>query len=526
MRPVAADVRRLILSLKQESRAFIRGLLQISGGLQIAFFFLFASSAVTAEPALDAFYPAGAARGTTNVITALGKFESWPLKVWVNEPGLTFTAETNKGKFSVAIASDTAPGPRLVRLYNDESASEPRAFVIGEGRELADGEPNDHFARAQRVGDLPIAINGRLDKGGDVDSFVIEMRAGEFLEARVDCYTLMSKVDAVLRLVTTNGQQLAWNHDFVTLDPRLVWRAGTNQSVVLQIFGFGHPPDSNIRFAGGEAAVYRLHLGTTNSSPSVCGSATEQEPNEAGGKIREIDLPALVHATIAAADDEDRFQFSAKKNEFIDVRIEAAEFGSPLDAWLKIEDRAGNQIARNDDAEGSRDPRLEWKVPTNGIFIVAIGSLTHRGGGDYCYRLTVQRAEPDYRATLASSSLALIPGATNELKVDIKRLRGFTNGLMAIFRGLPEHVTALTTNLTGKDGAISIRLAAETNAPNSQGPVELFLADTITGKQRIVPAELITRGETGFNHLLIETADQFWLTLRPKAQPAAKAKEK
>ena len=71
---------------------------------------------------------------------------------------------------------------------------------------------------------------------------------------------------------------------------------------------------------------------------------------------------------------------------------------------MTIEDSAGNQLARNDDAEGSRDPRLEWKAPTNGNFMVAVGSVTHRGGEEYCYRLLVQPTQPDYHATLASGS--------------------------------------------------------------------------------------------------------------------------
>ena len=524
MRPVAADVRRLILSFKQEIRASLRRLLHIGVGPLITF--LLASGALGAEPSLDAFYPVGGAVGTTNTVTAIGKFESWPPKVWVSKPGLEFVAETNKGKFSVTIASDAVPGPRLVRLYNDEGTSEPRTFVLGNGNELYEAEPNDHFAKPQPVTNSPVTINGRLDKSGDVDSFTIELRAGEWLEARVDCYTLMSKVDAVLKLVTTNGQQLAWNHDFITLDPRLVWCAPANQTVVLQMFGFAHPPDSDIRLTGGDAAVYRLHVATMDKPPSFCDSPTEREPNDTPENAQQIDLLEPVHATIGREDDEDRFQFTAKKGESVEARVEAASFGSPLDAWLKIEDLAGNQRARNDDAEGSRDPRLEWKAGTNGTFVVAVGSLTHRGGNDFCYRLAVQRAEPDYRATLSASSLVLTPGTTNELKLDVKRLRGFTNELVPTFRGLPESIIVLTTNLPSKEGAASIRLAAGTNAPNSQGPVELFVTDAVTGKQRIVPAELITRGETGFNQLLVEKTGQFWLTVRQKPAPEPKAKKK
>ena len=46
-------------------------------------------------PTIDALYPAGAERGSTNTLTASGKFDPWPPKVWLSEPGVRFNAETN-----------------------------------------------------------------------------------------------------------------------------------------------------------------------------------------------------------------------------------------------------------------------------------------------------------------------------------------------------------------------------------------------------------------------------------------------
>jgi hypothetical protein len=500
---------------------------------------LFGSAFLTSAepPTLDAFFPAGGERGTTNVVTAIGKFDPWPSQVWVSESGVTFNAETNKGKFSVTVAHQAASGPRLVRLYNAEGVSEPRLFVVGSGgKETLEAEPNNHFAKAQLLTNLPITINGRLDKNDDVDSFAFHLRAGQWLHARVDAYTLMSKVDAVLRLVTTSGEQIAWNHDFTTLDPRLVWQATDDQTVVLQLFGFAYPPASDIRLTGGDAIVYRLHLAFTNAMPQLCEPPTEKEPNNTLANAERIDLPARIFGTIGAAEDEDRFRFTADKGEFIEARIEAASFGSPLDAWLKIEDGDGIQLARSDDADGSPDPYLEWKIPTNGNYIAAIGSVTHRGGKDFCYRLSVHRAPPDFRATLAAGSLALAPGATNEVKLNLRRLRGQTNELFIAFRDLPEGVTVLTTNLpfkeTGKapaqekQAALSLRLAVAQEAKNFQGPVKLFLMDRQMKEERAVPFELIGRGETSFSHLLIESCDQLWLTVRSKPAAAPKSPAK
>jgi len=182
-------------------------------------------------------------------------------------------------------------------------------------------------------------------------------------------------------------------------------------------------------------------------------------------------------------------------------RSNAAQPRSPLDPWLKI--------------EGSRDARVEWQPQTNGYFTAVVGSVTHRGGKDFCYRLSVERAKPDFRAKLEANALSLTRGATNELKLELKRLRGFTNELNFEFRELPKGVTMLTTNLAPKGGTVSIQITAADDAPQFQGPIRLLLVDKITREQRAVPFELTTPGETGFNQLLIETCDQLWLTFGP-----------
>ena len=460
-------------------------------------------------PTLEVIYPPGAEVGSTNTVTLSGKFEPWPPKVWVSAQGLTFEAQTNKGKFLVAISTNAETGPRLVRLYNDEGASEPRFFVVGATQELKDFEPNDHFARAQAVHDLPVTINGRLEKGGDADSFAVSLRAGQSLDARVDSHTLMSKLDAVLRFVTTNGQQLAWNHDFATFDPRIIWTATNDQTIVVQIYGFPYPSTAAVKLYGSESAIYRLHL-STSTEFRLQPAQRSQEP---------LQPPATVNAIVA--NTEQRHVFAANKDELLSLKVAAAVAGSPLDAFLKIEDADGKELARNDDAEGTRDPSLEWKAPTNGTFNAVVGSLTHRGGPDYHYSLTLDRALPDFRASLSASSLVVKPDSTNSVKFNVKRLRGYTNELVANLKDLPEGITALSTNVPDKGGDVNLQLIVATNAPAFAGPIRLTLTDSTTTKERTVAFPLTSRTEDngvpgGYTDLLIDTIEHLWLTVRPK----------
>lgn len=465
-------------------------------------------------PEMRAVIPIGAARGTTNQFTLAGKFDPWPPKIWSEPPGLVFQFETNKNKVTIQIPSDTAPGPRLVRVYNEDGASDARFFVVGDGRELDEKEPNNRLAEAQSPGELPCVINARLEKNDDADCYKIELRAGEWLDAAVEAYTLMSKVDAVLRLVNTNGITLAWNHDYATFDPHLWWRADTDQTVILQVFGFVYPANSEIRLTGGEEAGYRLRL--SKSGPPARDS-TRISTNA-------HQLPFTNSGVLAAAGQEDRYTFAAKKDQYVVARVRAATIGSPLDPWLKITDDTGKQLAREDDSEGTRDPRLEWKAPAETNYVLVVGSTLNRGSTNFFYTITAETAAPDFRATWSANSLVLKAGETNSLKYDLKRLRDHTNEIAARLDGLPAEVACAVTNLPAKSGEVVFQIIAATNAPPFSGPLRLALIDAQTKQEKFAGIELTTRGENngvpnGYSTLAIEAYDQFWLTVKTQAPP-------
>src|SRR5256885_1413624 len=143
-------------------------------------------------PTLDYLFPGGGQRGTTNSLTIGGKFDPWPPKVWVDSAGLHFEPQTNKGSFKVVIESEAKVGAHLIRIFNDDGASAPRWFVVGVEHEISEIETNDSWTEAQHIEALPITINGRLEKSGDVDSFAVRLEADKWLIATVDAYAIGS----------------------------------------------------------------------------------------------------------------------------------------------------------------------------------------------------------------------------------------------------------------------------------------------------------------------------------------------
>lgn len=454
---------------------------------------------------LDGIFPAGAAAGTTNTITLFGKFDPWPPQIWSSGPGLAFAFETNKGKVAVTVDAKAEPGPRLVRVFNAEGASEARFFMVGSAPESAEQEPNDHFRSPQSLARETL-VNGRLERNGDVDSYAISLKAGEWLDARLDSYVLMSKLDPVLRLLDTNGFQIAWNHDFDCLDPRLVWRSPREQTVILQVFGFVYPANAEIQLSGGSGGAYRLRLARGSSDPLA-------EECSAKG----LALGGAVCGAVCPAGEKDRYKVSLKKGQWVEARAAAAAIGSPLDPWLAIEDSTGKELSRNDDAEGTRDPRLEWQAPADGEFAFVVGSVTSQGREEFRYRLTLQALAPDFSVTVPEQAFVLKPGETNVLKLNLNRQRGFTNEVELVFRGLPESVAG-ESRKDAKGGELSLNLVAATNAPAWNGPFAIAAKDLATGAEKLARFELTSRTENngvpgGYSKLAIDSFDALWLTV-------------
>jgi hypothetical protein len=464
-------------------------------------------SARAEAPELKAIHPIGAGRGSTNTYTLSGKFDPWPPKFWSEPAGLTFKTDTNKNKVSIEIPSDCPPGPRLIRLYNEDGASEPKFFVIGKDSEQNEKEPNSKLSESQET-KVSTIINGRLDKNDDVDSYKIDLKTGEWLDARLEAYTLMSKMDPVLRLVTTKGVTLTWNHDYENFDPHLWWRAPSNQTVIVQVFGFAYPANSDIRLTGGDEAFYRLYL-TSTAPPNWTESQSA------------TNFPLEVTGTISKPGEEDKISFAAKKDQHIEARIEAATIGSPFDPWLKIVDAEGKQMAKQEDSNGTPDPRLEWKCTADTNYYFVVGSTLNRGGTNFRYRLTANVVGPDFAATWDTKSLVMTADSTNTVKINFKRLRDHTNEITSQFHNLPTGVAAITTNLPAKSGDVSFSLVVSPEAQPFQGPIRLALIDAQAKAEKFALVELTARGEdngvpNGYNTLAIESYDSIWLTIKPQ----------
>ena len=544
-----------------------------------------------AVPVLDHVFPAALQIGSTQSVTLVGKFDPWPTRLDLDIPGVTWEATTNTGVITVRVSPKAPVGPQVIRAFSPEGVSAPRFLILSSHPQRAEVEPNDEMRTAQVLSDLPAEVNGRLEKNGDVDSYSVELQAGQNLVARLEAYTLQSPLDPVLRLLDAQGVQVAWNHDEVrSLDPLLAWRAPKAGTYVLQVFGFAYPADSDLRFSGSAKSVYRLHVSTdpvarhgwplgvsrsvetrvrwgdwgvpemSSESTLVPSSAiasgtvghslqipghrlplempvgdgkewVEVEPNDTVATAQALEIPSAVSGDLDRAGDEDRYRVSAKKGEALRLEVQAAGLGFPLDAWLKIEDSTGKELVRNDDSGGA-DPVLDWTPPESAEYRVVVGNLLQRGGRDQRYRLSVQRPQPVWSASVPEAFLSLEPGKTNEWKVAISRRFGAETRLTVSVRGLPPGVRVDPVEVPEKALEATLRWITATNAASFSGPfqVEVMAPKSVQGLAGVQQAQfsLVSAGENngvpqGFRRLVVESVSRLWMTVLPMpSKPADK----
>ncbi|MBA4190036.1 MAG: pre-peptidase [Planctomycetaceae bacterium] len=467
------------------------------------------ASAFAAPPTVTHLFPAGAQRGTTTEVTAVGTLDPWPVKVAVSGKGVSVVAAKDKGKFAVTVAKDAVPGVYWVRAHNDDGVSGPRAFIVGTLPEIAEKEPNDEFMRPQVI-EGNFVVNGRLEKAGDVDCFGVSLKKGQTLVASLEAnHTLKSPMDAIVQIVSTDGFVIEENHDFHGLDPQLAFTAPKDGTFVVRVFAFPSMPDSSIRFFGSDACVYRLTL-TTGAFADHARPLAVQKPEDAekvqleGWNIpKGLGLQAAMsedgrHATLlaadvanavrvrvephaafrklsgdvkppfsftgqlAATDREVLVHFEGKKGQALVLQVESRSFGLAVNPVIRILDASKKQLARAEPAKLNGDTTLSFTPTADGPYTIAVSDLYSGGGSRFGFLLRVVLPEPDYELSVLADRFTLEAGKPLNIPVKVTRKAGFKPPVEVVADGLPEGVKFEITQPAKPDpNTIQVTLTTE-----------------------------------------------------------------
>mgnify|MGYP003313071168 FL=1 len=457
-------------------------MIQLRVAVFSAFLFQFFTAVIAfaKPPAVTSIFPAGARQGAELELKVADVPEIWPSSVWVDHSGIVFKPnKEKKGVYNVSVDLNTPVGPHLVRFYNNYGSSKPCIFFIGLADEITEEEPNDKLNAAQYIKRNPIVVNGRLGKNGDVDSFTVRANRGEWIVAQCFSYSLDSPVDSFIHLHNDEGVKLAFAPDTQNIDPLLAYQVKETGDYTLSLAGLIFPFNATARFHGSMHTVYRMTISTgafaRNTYPlgvkrgsktpvhmvgwgfNDKGSAraaivnindespvawlggknlsapvpvlvgdlighSEIEPNNTLNTALDYNWPSAIHGRINYDDDEDRFKISVKKGSNILLKLRASEFNSSLDPVLRIEDQDGKQLVRDDDSGNRQDAKLNWRAPSDGVYLISVSDLIRTGSDSHFYRLEIDQLRPSLTAIHSPDRLIVEAVSYTHLTLPTKRI--------------------------------------------------------------------------------------------------------
>ena len=155
---------------------------------------------------------------------------------------------------------DAKPGIYWLAARSRGLLSNRVPFVVDTLPECLEQEPNNDPAHAQKV-QLPIVVNGHIDRPDDWDVFQFTGRGGETIVAEVAARRLDSPLDSVLKLTDASGKLLALNDDHEDVETGLnTHEADSYLSVKLPADGTYYVHLGDTARQGGEEYAYRLRL--------------------------------------------------------------------------------------------------------------------------------------------------------------------------------------------------------------------------------------------------------------------------
>ncbi|WP_202920315.1 PPC domain-containing protein [Urbifossiella limnaea] len=495
-------------------------------------------------------FPAGGPRGGTVEVTASGTFDPWPAKVWVSRPGLTVTPAKDKGKFTVAVAADAAPGVYWLRAHNADGASPLRPFVVGTLPEIVESEPNDETAQAKVIDAPGVVVNGRLAKAGDVDSFAVALKQGQTLVASVAANdTLKSPMDGVLQVVSPGGFVVDQNNDRRGMDSQLTFTAPAAGTYVVRLFAFPATPDSSIRLFGSDACVYRLTITTggfaefaTPLAVAPDGGIVEVtgwnvpdaarrltvpkgEPGPVdlfhpllGNTIRVRRESGTVTGKVESAGAPFETTVAGRKGQPLAVRAESRAVGLDVNPVVRVLGPDGKQLARAEPGKLHSDTALTFTPPADGEYRVAVSDLYGAAGRRGVFLLKVAAPEPDYDLSVPADRIAVPPGKSVDVTVKVARRNGFSKPVEVVAEGLPEGVTLATKAPAGKADPNAVVVSLSAGKAGVSGALRLV--------GRVAGEPALSRPARAPNGEFDEPTADLWVTVSdtPVSPPPPKKK--
>lgn len=501
----------------------------------VAVLALLALSAFRAQaqaPEIGSAMPCGGQRGTTVVLKIDGKNLQGATAL-LGGSGIRVVAATvnpsgDQLGLTLEVARDAALGPHDLRIGTSKGVAPPLRIWIDSFPEITETEPNDTPATAQKLDRTPVVVNGRIQAPLDRDVYAFDAGAGETWTFDCNAARIRSPLDPVLELRNATGHLLRMAQSAWDTDPRLVYRfehAGS-YSLTVRDTQFLGAPNYLYRLTMGPLPVVTsvlprggppgqtLTLSLQGERPETAHTASVTMPTESefplwwsdttasAGPALPIPLWPTSGPVVAVIEGETtqplpslpinldgqfarysqvRFAFKASSQEPLVFDLFGQRIGSQIDGALRILDARGKEVAANDDAVG-KDARLVFTAPAAGIYTVEARNVMELTGPDCFYRLSVHRADPDFRVMLNVDRLQVGVDGTEAVTVTAERLDGFQGPIKIVASKLPPGVVCSGGVIPPGQNSVEITLTATHNTTLGMSEIQFQGVADLGGK--------------------------------------------
>jgi hypothetical protein len=427
-----------------------------------------------------------------------------------------------------------------LRLITEDGVSAPFFFSIDSFPTVKEVEDNNTFEKAQKV-PFPCVVDGQCPGGDvDNFRFPAKKGQRvviETLSARLGSAVLpqLRVTDDKQRLLAADDTQALQG------DARVIFTAPTDGEYVVELsdtrYRGGNPPNYRLRIGEydvieevfplggrrGTTVAFTLRGGTLSGVQTLERALDEKLPSSfmllpvgdglkpgtlplrvAIGDLpellwskprdrdpRSLDVlpPLTINSRLEKPRESDRFQFAVTPGQRWRFVVEAEALGSRLDGVLRLFDQNAKQLALVDDVDipvtvpgqpaiKTTDPSLDFIVPDGvSLLIAEVRDQHNRGGINYCYRLTIEPATPDFVVIQPFSEINVPRGGSALLSVPVLR-RGYAGPIELTIPNLPPGLSVqggiVPTNATA--GLLTL------TAANDMAAVPDSLSLSIEGK--------------------------------------------
>jgi hypothetical protein len=411
-----------------------------------------ATLARAASPDLLNVVPRGAQRGTTIDVVFNGDRLGDAQEVFVYSPGVTFSSfdgtDPKKLKAKATVAPDAPLGEHCIRVRTATGITPLRTFYVGALPDVAEKEPNNEFAKPQKL-NLNVTVNALITTE-DSDYYAVELTKGQRITVEIEGIRLASSsqtiFDPYVAILDAKRTELAASDDTTLFiqDPVVSLTAPDDGTYVIHVRESAYGGDANCHYrmhvgtfprprvafppggqAGTEQAVKFLgdasgeleqtfklpdelqqyfplvaeSKGALAPSPnrfrvSPFANALEAEPNDEIKSATPVaSLPIAMNGVIGAKGDVDFFKITAKKDQTIDFSVYARRLRSPLDSVLHVFDATGKVLNGNDDNAGP-DSYQRFTFPADGEYCIRVYDQLYDGGPEFVYRVEAKPVTP------------------------------------------------------------------------------------------------------------------------------------